>query len=128
MSNSNILLARVQSIQMGFRYNSKSWFCGFAPKYVKCSLPGIKQKTMILGKYVYHFPLTFIGPCHEKTRLRSFWPGHAQTSLLSYRDFSESCKIACCKLSFRTFLRMNNKGADQTALMRRLILAFVVRV
>ena len=76
---------------------------------------------------MYHSSLTFNGPCREKTCL-GFWLGHAQTCLLSYRDFSESCKIACCKLSFRTFLRMNNKGADQTALMRRLICAYVVRI
>ena len=57
----------------------------------------------------------------EKTCLRDFRLSEFQTSLLSYIDF------ACSKFSYGTFKKANNKGADQTARMRRLVCACVVR-
>ena len=50
-----------------------------------------------------------------------------QASLLSYRDYLESWNFACSKLGYDTFQKAKNKGADQTARMRRLVCALVVR-
>ena len=47
------------------------------------------------------------------------------TSLLSYRDWKASLFFACTKCIYHTFQRVNNKGADQTALMHRLLYTFV---
>ena len=69
-------------------------------------------------------------PCHEKTCLRDFQPGKTQTGLLSYRDqlvFKFSFFVFS-KYRYYTIQVANNKGADQTAEMRRLICAFVVRI
>ena len=63
-------------------------------------------------------------PCHEKTCLRGLRPGKTQTGLLSYRDKLESWNFRFSKYSYYT----NNKDADQTVRMRRLICVFVVRI
>ena len=67
-----------------------------------------------------------IKPRREKTCIRSFLKGHTQTSLLSYRNYLENCNFASSKPRNKTFQYANNKGAGQTARMRRLICTFVV--
>ena len=49
-----------------------------------------------------------------------------QASLLSYRDQLENWKFACSKSTYDSFEKTNNKGADQSARMRRLVCALVV--
>ena len=59
-----------------------------------------------------------------------FWgfrPSFTQTSLLSYRDYLESCNFAGKKLRYDTCHYANDKGADHTVLMRRPFCACVVR-
>ena len=63
----------------------------------------------------------------EKTCLRGFRQSEFQTSLLSYRDKLENCNFTCSKYTYNTFQKANNEGADQTARMRRLVCACVVR-
>ena len=67
------------------------------------------------------------GPRREKTCLRGFRQSEFQTSLLSYRDKPENYNFTCSKYTYNTFQKANNKGADQTARMRRLVCACVVR-
>ena len=67
-------------------------------------------------------------PRHEKTGLPGVRPGKTQTGLLSYRDKLESWNFGFSKDRYSTIWEANNKGADQTAWMRRLICAFVVRI
>ena len=50
-----------------------------------------------------------------------------QTSLLSHRDQLEDQNFTCSKLRYDLFQNANNKGADQSARMRRLVCAFVDR-
>ena len=49
-----------------------------------------------------------------------------QTGLLSYRDYLENCNFTYSKVNYGTFQKANNKGADQTVHMRRLVCACVV--
>ena len=49
-----------------------------------------------------------------------------QTSLLSFGDKLENWNSTCSEFTYDTFLKVNNKGADQTAQMRRLVCACVV--
>ena len=58
------------------------------------------------------------GPRRDKT---------CQTSLLSYTDYLEIRNFACSKPRYNTFQKANNIGADQTARMRRLVCACVIR-
>ena len=67
------------------------------------------------------------GPRREKTCLRGFRWSDIQNRLLSYRDKLENQNFACSKFRYDTFQKANNKGADQSAGMRRLVCAFVVR-
>ena len=62
----------------------------------------------------------------RQTCLQGLRQSETQTTLLSYRDQLENCKFTCSKFRY-TFNLANNKGADQTAQMRRLVCAFVVR-
>ena len=70
------------------------------------------------------------GPQHEKTCLGG--SDHVtQTNLLSYRDYELECwNVVCtlCKFINYTFLRGNNKGADQSVPMLKQVCAFVVRM
>ena len=50
-----------------------------------------------------------------------------QTSFFRYRDKLEILNFACCKPRFDTLQGANNKGADQSVRMPRLVCAFVVR-
>ena len=50
-----------------------------------------------------------------------------KTSRLSYRDWLENQNFICSQSRYNTFQKANNKGIDQTAGMRRLVTAFVVR-
>ena len=61
----------------------------------------------------------------EKTCLRGFLLSEIQTSLLSSRDQLENCNFACIQLWYGTFHKANNKGADHTARMRRLVCALL---
>ena len=72
--------------------------------------------------------LTSIEPCYEKTCLRGFRPDKTQTGLHSYRDKLESWNFGFSKYRYYTNWVANNKGADQTARMRRLSCTFVVRI
>ena len=65
---------------------------------------------------------------HEKTCLRGFRRGKTQTGLLSYRDKLESCNFGFSKYRYYTIEVANDKGAYQTARMRRLICTVVVRI
>ena len=48
-----------------------------------------------------------------------------QTSLLSYRDNLENWNFTSAKFTYEIFQKTNDKGADQTARMRRLVCACV---
>ena len=67
-----------------------------------------------------------IGPQCDKTCLQGFRLSEIQASLLSYRHYVENGNLACSKLRYDTFQKANNKGADQSARMRRLVCACVV--
>ena len=67
-------------------------------------------------------------PHHEKTCLWGFRPGKTQTGLLGFRSLLVSWNFGFSKYRYYTFQAANNKGADQTAQMRRLICAFLVRI
>ena len=66
------------------------------------------------------------GPRRNKTCLWVFWKSEAQTSLLSYTDYLEIWNFACSKPIYDTFQKANNKGADQTARMRKLVCDCVI--
>ena len=59
--------------------------------------------------------------------VRGFRQSEIQDSLFSYRDQLEKRNFACSKLRYGTLQNANNKGADQTAWMRRLFCVRVVR-
>ena len=66
----------------------------------------------------------------NKSRLQGFWRSKFQTSFLKhqrYKDKPEYQIFACSMFRDDSFQKPNNKGADQTAQMRRLVCAFVVR-
>ena len=67
-----------------------------------------------------------VEPCHKKTCLRCFRPGKTQTGLLSWWDQLESWNFWYSKCRYYPIYIVNNKGADQTAWMRRLMCTFVV--
>ena len=69
------------------------------------------------------------GPRREKTCLRGFRQSKIQTSLPSYIDNLENLNFTSSKFTYETFQKKaNNKGADRTEQMRRLICACVVRM
>ena len=76
---------------------------------------------------IHHLKQVIFGPCREKTCLWGFRKIEFQTSLLSYTDWLENWNFTCSKFTYDTFHKVNNKGADQTARMRRLVCACVVR-
>ena len=80
-------------------------------------------------KSVDHLNLKLItfGPLRKKTCLRGFRQSESQTSPLSYRDYLENWNFTRSKFTYKTFQKENNKGTDQTARMRRLVCACVVR-
>ena len=57
-----------------------------------------------------------------------FRPGKTQTGLFSNRDKLESQNFGFSKDKVLHYLAMNNKGADQTVRVRRLICVFDVRI
>ena len=67
------------------------------------------------------------GPQREKTCLRGFRRSEIQISLLGYKNQLVTWTFARSKSRYDSFQFANNKGADQTARMRRLVCAFVVR-
>ena len=66
-------------------------------------------------------------PRREKTCLRGVRQREFQTSLPCYRYELENRNFNNSKLRYDAFQTANNKGADQTARMRRLVCDFVVR-
>ena len=74
-----------------------------------------------------HYPRLY-EPRDEKTCLRDFRPDKTRTGQLSYRDELESWNFGFSKCRYYTMQAANNKGADQTARMHRLICTFVVRI
>ena len=69
---------------------------------------------------------TLNGPRREKTCLRGFRHSEIQTSLPSYRDALENRNFTRGKFTYETYQKANNKGADQSARMRRLVCVCVV--
>ena len=67
------------------------------------------------------------GPHRDITCLLGFRQIETQTCLLSFRDYLEYWNFAWSKLDYCALQIANNKGADQTARMRRLVCACVVR-
>ena len=67
------------------------------------------------------------GPRREKTCLRGFRQSEIQTSLPSYRDALENRNFTRSKFTYETYQKANNKGAEQSARMRRLVCVCVVR-
>ena len=67
------------------------------------------------------------GPRREKSCLWGIRQSEFQTGLLSYRDYLENRNFTCSKFTFDTFHKVNNKGADQTARMSRLVCPCVFR-
>ena len=95
--------------------------------YFACLLKLLKNKYNAAAVSLDHIITDsekLIGPRREKTCLRGFRQSEIQTSHLSYRDNLENWNFTCSQFSFQ---KANNKGADQTARMRRLICACVVR-
>ena len=78
-------------------------------QYLKCILRGIN------------------GPRRDKTCLRGFRQSDTQTSPLNHRDYLEDCKFTFGKFTYDPIQNVNNKGADQTARMRRLVCACAIR-
>ena len=71
--------------------------------------------------------LQLFGPRREKTCLRGLRQSEIQTSLPSYRDALENRNFTRSKFTYETYQKANNKGADQSARMRRLVCVCVVR-
>ena len=101
-----------------------------------CIICQIESKGLPLYTWSYIHPHMFTaileteqrnGPRREKTCLRGFRQSEIQTSLLSYRDYLETWHFACSKSRYDSLQQANNKGADQTARMHRLVCVFVIR-
>ena len=65
-------------------------------------------------------------PRREKIRFQGFRPSNTKTSLLSELDKLQYSSFTCICSSLCTFQRANNKDADQTVRIRRLVSDFVV--
>ena len=73
---------------------------------------------------------TFVGTNRASSRetcLRGFRQSEIQTSLPSCRDSLENRNFTRSKFIYETYQNANNKGADQSARMRRLVCVCVVR-
>ena len=66
-------------------------------------------------------------PRRDLTGLRGFRKSETQISLLNHRDQLENSNFNCNKFRYDTFQKANNKDADQTARMRRLVWDFDFR-
>ena len=106
-------------------YFMPSKICVFLSHLVSRACCGIRLYRFLI---IAFSSTLLIEPRHEKTCIRGLRPGKTQTGLLSYRDQLESWNFGFSKYRYCTIQVANNKGADQTALMRRLICAFVVRI
>ena len=100
----------------------------------QCSVALLHGAVVCLHRVIVVFPdiaLTFLvmlsGPRRQKTCPRGFRQREIQTSLLSYKDYVENRNSTCSTFTYDNFQNVNNKGADQTAQMRRLVCACVVR-
>ena len=67
------------------------------------------------------------GPLRDKTRIRVLPLSETQTSPTSYWEQPEYRNLACSKLRYQSFYKLNNKGADQSARIRRPVCALVAR-
>ena len=96
----------------------------------RCIGPGhtLLTKNFGLKMWIVSYPSPF-GPHPKKTYryLQGFRKSEFQTSLLSYTDWLENWNFTCSKFTYDTFHKANNKGADQTAQMCRLVCSCVVR-
>ena len=93
-------------------------FLSFLPTEIHMVQPIIAHEILVLITY---------GPRREKTCLQGFRKREFQTSLLSYTDWLENWNFTCSKFAYATYHKANNKGADQTARMHKLVCACVVR-
>ena len=104
---------------------------GFRPQFSPLSPLATSVMSDLTNKCMWWVPKSYVPtiywPRHEKTCLRGIQQNKFQTSLLSYTDYLENWNITCSKCINATFRKANNKGADQTARMRRLVCACVVR-
>ena len=75
----------------------------------------------------YVLPELVWASSRENLSSRGFRQSEFHTSLLSYIDYLENWNFTCSKFSYDTFQKANNKGADQTAWMCRLVCTCVVR-
>ena len=91
-------------------------------KYVLKTLSMLPQSELLML-----LQLQLFGPRREKTCIWGFRQSEFQNSLLSYRDALENRKFTRSKFTYGTLQKANNKGADQSARMRRLVCVCVVR-
>ena len=94
--------------------------------YQKMYIHMIQMHAIINKKEVTAGNRIKIGPRRKKTCLRGVLQCEFLNSLLSYRDQIENWNFTWIMSTYDTFQNANNKGADQTARMRRLVCAFVV--
>ena len=74
------------------------------------------------------FYLMYLSRAMRKCVFGSLRPCKTQTELLSRRDQLESWNFGYINWRYHSVLAAKDKGADQTARMRRLICTFVVRI
>ena len=105
--------------------------------YIPTLSPCLLGPGYIFWAFKYQFPaITWLilyvnhkgiyGPRREKTCLLGFREKDIQTSLVSYRDLQEKWNFGCSKSWYYPFKQVNNKGADQSVRMRRLVCVFGV--
>ena len=85
------------------------------------------DNSVVIFGHSFHPLLVLNEPRHEKT-CSGFQPGTTQTGLLSPKRLARVFKFWLQQEEVWYYEAANNKGADQTARMRRLICTFVVRI
>ena len=101
-------------------------------KILLCCMRTIQTQISLRTCAVPSAPLMFTfskayGPLRDKTRIRGLRQSETQTSPTSYWDQPEYLNLAHSKLRYHSFYETNNKGADQSARMCRLVCALVAR-
>ena len=95
--------------------------------HVNNHLRSIAHSSQSVRATVFIFDIPY-EPCQEKTCLRGLRPGKTNWPAQLQRLARVSWNFGFRKFRYHTTQAANNKGADQTAQMRRLICAFVVRI
>ena len=102
--------------------------------FSKCAVQGcegvFQQRLLLVNPrmfYSKYMHIEIIRPRRDKTCLRGFRQRENRTNLLNNRDYAEHWNFACSKYIYDAFQKANDKCADQTARMRRLVWAFEVR-